>query len=91
MHRDYRMAIDALMDYIEALVEDVAELRTLSPRPDTPTPIPFHPAKEVPVPLNATLPTPYPNLSQPARTPTWATVARRRHRSTNAIRQSLNH
>ena len=50
MHRDYRMAIDALVDDIEALEEEVAELRTPSPRPDTPTPIPFHPTKEAPAP-----------------------------------------
>ena len=79
------MAIDALVDDIEALEEEVADLRTPSPRPDTPTPIPFHPTKEAPAPPAETRPTPHVNLSQPAPTPTWATVARKRNRRTKAI------
>ena len=43
MHRDYRMTINALVDDIETLKEELAEMRTTSLRPDTPTPIPFPP------------------------------------------------
>lgn len=77
LHRDYRLAIDTLVDDIEALREEVATLRPPSPRPDTPTPIPFPIDKEVPA--STTEPKPQPVLSpQPYVPPfTWATVAKR--------------
>lgn len=83
MHRDYRLAIDALVDNIEAVEEVVAELRTTPSRPDTPTPIPFLPTKEAPAPPaepQTTLPL---NPLQPAPAPSWATVARKRNKKTN--------
>ena len=76
IHKDYRTAIDALSEQIEALTEEVSTLKDATPRPDTPTPIPF------------TLPTTAPSrpsapdanrLTLPAGAPpkSWATVARR--------------
>jgi len=41
IHKDYRRAIDALSEQIEALTEEVSTLKDTTPRPDTPTPIPF--------------------------------------------------
>ena len=71
------MAINSLVDDIEALKEELAEMRTISPRTDTPTPIPFPPTtKKAPestvAPTQLPLPTPF-VLQPPA---TWATVAK---------------
>ena len=41
IHKDYRTAIDALSEQIEALTEEVSTFKNATPRPDTPTPIPF--------------------------------------------------
>jgi len=41
IHKDYRTAIDALSEQIEALTEEASTLKNATPRPDTPTPIPF--------------------------------------------------
>jgi len=41
IHKDYRTAIDALSEQIKALTEEVSTLKNATPRPDTPTPIPF--------------------------------------------------
>ena len=46
-HKDYRTAIDALSEQIEAVTEEVSTLKNATPRPDTPTPIPF------PIPVTA--------------------------------------
>ena len=42
IHKDYRSAIDALVQDIETLTEEVASLKTATPGPNTPTPIPFN-------------------------------------------------
>ena len=41
IHKDYRTAIDALSEQIEALTLDVRTLKNAPPQPDTHTPIPF--------------------------------------------------
>ena len=41
IHKDYRTAIDALSEQIEALTEGVSTFKDATPRPDTLTPIPF--------------------------------------------------
>ena len=46
LYIDYRIAIDALIDNIEVLEEEVAGLRTATLPPETLTPIPYSPTKE---------------------------------------------
>jgi len=87
IHKDYRTAIDALSELIEALTEEVSTLKDATPRPDTPTPIPFTlPATAPPRPsTHDTHP-----LTLPAAAPpkSWATVARkgRKEKTTMAAR-----
>jgi len=69
IHKDYRTAIDALSEQIEALTEEVSTLKNATPRPDAPTPIPS--------PLPVTAPDSHP-IALPTAAPhkSWATVAR---------------
>jgi len=87
IYKDYRMAIDALSEQIEAHTEEVSTLKNATPRPDTPTLIPF------PLPVIALERTAAPD-SRPIPLPTaaphktWATVARkgRKEKTTMAAR-----
>jgi len=87
IHKDYRTAIDAHGEKIEALGEEVSTLKNATPRPDTPTPIPF------PLPVTAPERTAAPDsrpIALPTAAPhkTWATVARmgRKEKTTMAAR-----
>jgi len=87
IHKDYRTAIDALREQIEALTEEVSTLKNATPRPDTPTPIPF------PLPATAPERSAVPDsrpvaLSTAAPHKSWATVARkgRKEKTTMAAR-----
>jgi len=87
IHKDYRTAIDALSEQIEALTEEVSPLKNATPRPDTLTPIPF--ALPVTAPERAAAPNSRPiALPTAAQHKTWATVARkgRKEKTTMAAR-----
>ena len=87
IHKDYRTAIDALSEQIEALTEEVSTLKNAPARPDTPTTIPF------PLPATAPEPSAVPD-SRPVALPraaphkSSATVARksRKEKTTMAAR-----
>jgi len=87
IHKDYRTAIDALSEQIEALTEEVGTLKDATPRPDTPTPIPF--TLPATAPSRPSAPDANP-LTLPAAAPpkSWATVARkgRKEKTTMAAR-----
>jgi len=87
IHKDYRSAIDALSEQIEALTEELANTKEATPRPDTPTPIPFPLPTVAPSPATASniRPLPLPIAAQPK---SWATVARkgRKEKTTMAAR-----
>jgi len=75
IHREYRTAIDALSEQIEALTEEVSTLKNATLQPDTPTPILF-PLPAV-APARATAPDSRPLTLPTAALPrSWATVAR---------------
>jgi len=76
IHKDYKTAIDALSEQIDALTEEVSTLKNATRQPETPTPIPF-PLPTV-VPKRATAPDNHP-LTLPTGAPprSWATVARK--------------
>jgi len=87
IHKDYRTAIDALSEQIEALTEEVIRLKDATPQPDTPTPIPF--TLPATAPSRPSAPDANP-LTLPAAAPpkSWATVARkdRKEKTTMAAR-----
>ena len=84
MHRDYRLAIDALTEDIEALKEQLAETRTIFSWPDTPTPIPFPTVKGTAAPAAGSELQPPTDLLDPTPPPMWAMVAKRGNkRNTN--------
>ena len=86
IHKDYRTAIDALSEQIEARTEEVSTLKDATPWPDTPTPIPF--TLPATVPSRHSAPDANP-LTLPAAAPpkSWATVARkgRKEKTTMAV------
>jgi len=87
IHKDYRTAIDALSQQIEALTKEVSTLKDATPRPDTPTPIPF--TLPATAPPRHSAPDTHP-LTLPSAAPpkSWATVARkgRKEKCTMAAR-----
>ena len=92
IHKDYRSVIDTLSGQIETLTEEVSTLKNTTPRPDTPTPLPFTLPAGAPL-RNATsnvCPIPLPTAAQPKL---WATVARkgRREKDTLATRATSMH
>ena len=87
IHKDYRTAIDALSEQIEALTKEVSTLKNATPRPDTPTPIPF--PLPVAAPEQTTAPVSRPSALPIAAPPrSLATVARkgRKEKTTRAAR-----
>ena len=87
IHKDYRTAIDALSEQIAALTQVVSTVKSATPRPDTPTTIPF--LLPVTAPEQAAAPDSRP-IPLPTAAPhkTWATVARkgRKEKTTMAAR-----
>ena len=87
IQEDYKTAIDALSEQIEALTVEVRTIKNATPGPDTPTPIPFRLPVTAPERAAArdsrpvALPTAAPHQS-------WATVARkgRKEKTTMAAR-----
>ena len=80
MYKDYKAAVDTLMESIDLLAHEVATLRADAPRPATPTPIPFPPLTTPRAPITdpsarTHLPAPPPQAA--TLKPTWATVARK--------------
>ena len=90
IHNDYRTAIDALSEQIEALTEELSTFKNPTPWPDTPTPLPF----PIPVtaPEQAAAPDSHPvALPSAALHKSWATVARkgRKENTTNSQQDQL--
>ena len=83
IHKDYRTAIDSLVEDIEALTEEIATLRNATPRPATPTPIPFDTTGKKAPEVATFKPSAQPPRDPAPATQSWATVARKGNRRRN--------
>ena len=83
IHKDYRSAIDSLIEDIEALTEEIATLKSATPRPTTPTPIPFDTTGRKAPEIATSKPSAQPPKNPAPATQSWATVARRGNKKRN--------
>jgi len=89
IYKDYKSAVDTLMESIDLLVQEVASLQATQPRPDIPAPIPFSLANTKTPGTTAgsgTQPLGNPLLTEPKAS--WATVARRGGKKRNTFQTS---
>lgn len=87
IHQDHRSAIDALMESVDILSEEIVALKAETPRPEMPTPIPFKVAETKPLDVK---PDPNPPLAMhpppPACTTLLTTVVKKGRKTNNVTR-----
>jgi len=87
IHQDCRSAVDAIMESVDILTEEIVALKAETPRPKMPTPIPFKVANTKPLDVR---PDPKPplatRLAPPAQAPSWTTIVKKGRKTDNITR-----
>ena len=86
IYKDYRSAVDTLMESIDLLAQEVVSLQAAQPRPDIPAPIPISLANtKTPGPTAGSGTQPPANLLPAEPKASWATVARKGGKKRNTF------